>query len=236
MDHEHIEVFLRWPWQARCVGLTTLALIRHGQSVSNAEGRIAGTRTLSTLTDEGRLATLALRDRLLRIWDREPSIVVSSPMPWAQETAALLMQELGSPVITHVGIREQDPGMAEGLSVDEYRNRYRREPWATWDEPLSPGGETNAAFHARVGSALDEILVDTLGRRLWLITHSGVVMASARILMQTPSGDAAPAWRYPAHTAISMWSRTNGQPWRLERYNDQRHLLPDSFSELQRHS
>jgi hypothetical protein len=58
------------------------------------------------------------------------------------------------------------------MTVAEYRLRYRREPWSDWKEPLSPGGEGDAEFVARVGAAITAV-VDRHQRRLWTDIKGG---------------------------------------------------------------
>jgi len=95
--------------------------------------------------------------------------------------------------------------------------------------PLSPGGESDEEFVARVREVIGGLAEVHRGRTAWLVCHGGIIMASAAFLMQAGSGIDAPKWENPAPTAISEWSRRSSEaadgPWTLRRYNDHAHLV-----------
>jgi hypothetical protein len=58
---------------------------------------------------------------------------------------------------------------------------------------------------------------------VWIVCHGGVIMATANLLMESPTRTPAPQWDNPRPTALSEWIRLDG-PWVLRRYNDYGHL------------
>jgi len=170
-----------------------------------------------------------LRRRLAEDTRLDPDAVLSSTMRRAAETAEIITEGLDVPLQTLEELCERSPGECEGMTYDQYRATYGREPWSDWIRPLSPGGESDEEFVARVRGVIGHLAEECRGQTVWLVCHGGVIMATAAVLMQGGSGIDAPKWENPAPTAISEWSRTTSDgtdgPWTLRRYNDHAHLV-----------
>jgi len=126
-----------------------LILVRHGESVANAQGLLLG-RTDAELTDAGRAQVLAARALV-----REPVAEVrTSPLRRARDTAALL--DLGPvPVVDDRWI-EVDYGEYEAQPLSE----VPAEVWRHWreDRDFRPaGGETLAEVDERVTAACADL-------------------------------------------------------------------------------
>jgi uncharacterized phosphatase len=123
--------------------VTVLALVRHGRTSWNLERRLQG-RTDRPLDDIGRRqAEAAARTLASRPW----ASVLCSPLSRAQETAALIAAELGTPApVSDVRLLERDYGVAEGITVAEAHER--------WPDGHYPGAESPASLAARSGRAL----------------------------------------------------------------------------------
>ncbi|MEZ3160154.1 histidine phosphatase family protein [Microbacterium sp. BWT-B31] len=125
--------------------MTSLTLIRHGETDWNRAGRIQGTTDIP-LNDTGRQqardAAAALR---LSLSDSAPVVVVSSDLSRARETAQIIAAELGVVAErTYPALRERAYGEAEGLAVDEFRARY-----GPWHSAEVPGAETWSDLRTR---------------------------------------------------------------------------------------
>ena len=92
-------------------------------------------------------------------------MVLSSTMRRAVETAEIIAEGLAVPVQTLEGLCERTPGECEGMTHDEYRARYGREPWHNWVRSLSPGGESDEEFVARVRGVIGGFAERTGARR-----------------------------------------------------------------------
>src|SRR5690606_21892304 len=102
-------------------GGVTLALVRHGRTEWNRQRRMQG-RADVPLDDHGRAQADAVGQLLSRaVW----SVVVSSPLQRAAETARIIGARLGvvEPV-TDPRLIERDYGVAEGLPVAEAHERW----------------------------------------------------------------------------------------------------------------
>ena len=153
---------------------TDVILIRHGETGWNREMRFQG-QTDVPLNDTG----LAQADRLAgRVAAESVAHVVSSDLRRALQTAVPVAAQLGLPITTDSGLREQSFGTAEGLTSEEIR-RQRPDDWTRWtsfqaDQSFA-GGETTRQFHGRALAALRSLAVAHAGRCLLLVTHGGVL-------------------------------------------------------------
>jgi broad specificity phosphatase PhoE len=124
-----------------------IVLARHGETEWSASGKHTSTSDIP-LTDKGRAAARALRDRLA---GREFVLVLASPRARARETAALAGFE---PEI-EPDLAEIDYGSYEGRTTPEIREQ--RPGWSLWTDG-SPGGETIAQAGARVDRVIARAL------------------------------------------------------------------------------
>jgi probable phosphoglycerate mutase len=136
--------------------VTTLLLVRHGETDWNAEGRLQG-HTDRPLNDHGRRQAAALAERLA---DDEIDAVYASDLARARETAEILAGRLGLPVVTDPDLRERNWGNWEGLTGTE-RDR------------VDYVGEDREAHGARVIQAVRRIAEHHPGERVVVVTHGG---------------------------------------------------------------
>ncbi len=152
-----------------------LLLIRHGQSVANIENRLQG-QVDSPLSDRGREQAHALARRLERE-EWEITTLYSSDLSRAAETAEILADRLGLPVVYDARLREYDYGQWSGLTWDEIGAVLRQtgavsSPDAGW--PSIPGEEGQESFHRRLIAALDDIRAGHRdGEVVGIVAHGG---------------------------------------------------------------
>lgn len=154
-----------------------LLLVRHGQSIWNAERRWQGSAD-PPLSADGRAQALALADALR---DENVDSVVSSDLIRARETAEIVMAELGlTDLLIEPRFRERDVGEVSGLTVEEIDERWPGllDQWRAGTLLQMPGGE--ADITPRVTSALAELAARPPGRVVLVVTHGGVIGAIDR--------------------------------------------------------
>ena len=156
-------------------GVTTILLVRHGETDWNRESRFQG-HADPPLNELGREQSRALAEQLA---DENLSAIYTSPLRRARETAEIVGAALGLSVEDVPGLREADVGSWSGLTIDEIRDRfpdgYRR--WIDyrhgWDD-----GETYEEMGARVRQALVELSESNPDGRLLTVTHGGPIRAA----------------------------------------------------------
>jgi 2,3-bisphosphoglycerate-dependent phosphoglycerate mutase len=136
--------------------VTELLLVRHGETDWNAEGRLQG-HTDRPLTDYGRKQARGLADDLA---DEELEAIYSSDLARARETAEIVGERLGLPVVLDPDLREKDWGNWEGLTAVE-RDR------------VEFVGESTEAHAERMVRALQRIAEQHPSGRVLVVTHGG---------------------------------------------------------------
>jgi alpha-ribazole phosphatase/probable phosphoglycerate mutase len=203
---------------------TRLTLIRHGHTVSNSGGTsLLSGRTDVPLSARGREEVRRLVERLR---GTPPfTVVYSSPLQRAYDTAAALAGAGLGPLRACEGLQEIDCGSLDGLPVAEVQRRFP-EVWAANmrqdDERFRwPGGESYREFRDRCLRTVRTIAHAHRGARVALVTHAGVVSQ----LLGAIGGLSPARWERhrPANTALTeVWGRGGGA---VLTFDDHDHLL-----------
>jgi len=157
-----------------CCAVATLILLRHGQSVANAERRFT-IGPHEPLTEQGRAEARAAA-RLVQSRHR-PVAVYASPFVRALETARLVGEPLGFPEPETVeDLREQSFGDLHGRPYTSFRGLPEAERLGRW-HLRPPGGETLLDVARRAGTALDAIARRHAGCDVVVVSHGGVMAA-----------------------------------------------------------
>lgn len=160
---------------------TTVDLIRHGEPVGG--GRFRG-HSDDPLSERG---WAQMRDAVgaYRPW----SAVVSSPLKRCHAFAEELSARHGLPLETDGRWKEIGFGGWEGRTAEELLATDAERLTRFWRDPIAhapPGGEPFAAFHARVLSAWNDLLMRHAGRHVLLIGHAGVIRMIVRQVLDVP--------------------------------------------------
>jgi probable phosphoglycerate mutase len=151
--------------------MTTLLLVRHGETDWNAEGRLQG-HTDRPLNDFGRRQAAALAERLA---GEDIAAIYASDLARAKETAEIVGARLGLVVVVDPDLREKNWGTWEGLTSEE-RLAVEFE------------GETTEAHRTRTLRSVERIAERHPGDRVLVVTHGG----SLRRIQAAVSGVALP--------------------------------------------
>lgn len=153
-------------------------VIRHGQSVWNAEGRWQG-QADPPLTRVGRrqaaIAALALSDRAFEegwVFDG----LASSDLERAHRTARIVGEVLDLSPGTHEGLRERHAGPFQGLTRAEINERF---PGAIAERSWPTGYERDESLLGRVLPALRDVCAGH--DRMLVVAHGGVIRALDRM-------------------------------------------------------
>ncbi len=144
-----------------------LYVVRHGETIWNAENRVQGVSDIP-LTDKGRLDATLQKDFVKSL---DIDVVISSPLDRAIETAKLLTDNK-LPINTDDRIKERDWGLNEGANIDEV------DRWDCWDVILNTrvqNIESIQDFMYRVSSFLEDIKVRYKDKNVLVVTHSAVI-------------------------------------------------------------
>jgi probable phosphoglycerate mutase len=167
--------------------VTTLILVRHGETDWNRAGRFQG-HADPPLNDRGREQARALAEAL----EPEPlEAIYSSDLRRAHETAQIVAERKGLSVIVDPQLRERDVGPWAGLTLSEIEERFPDEV-RLWREGTISAGESRESLGRRVVEAARRIAVAHPDGHILVVTHGG----AARMLRHAAGQDdhlAAPA-------------------------------------------
>ncbi|WP_104140308.1 histidine phosphatase family protein [Arthrobacter sp. ZGTC131] len=188
--------------------LTTLALVRHGQTDWNAQRRLQGSTDIP-LNDVGRGQA---RDAVAVLSDYEWDAIVSSPLSRAAETADLIAAGLGLGVdrrLPDLAERSFGPagGMQDGPELDALR---------------IPGGFRGAESEDEAGSrglaaleALEALAEEFRGGRVLVVAHGTLLRLSlSRAVGRTLTSIDNAVLNLAHHHAVDGWE--------LEYFNGER--------------
>jgi probable phosphoglycerate mutase len=204
---------------------TVLALVRHGESAGNSEGRIGG-HGPTPLTDHGHRQARATAQALARLF--RPTAIVSSDLVRARQTASPLAELTGLAPALDPRWRERSLGVLDDLLFSEIELRYP-EHWqrlrARDPRACPPGGETLDQVFARVSAAIQDIVTRHPGGRVVVISHGlAIFHALAHILGLGSPGSGLNVFTLVANCSVSTFRHRTGH-WYIEAINDRAHLL-----------
>jgi probable phosphoglycerate mutase len=164
---------------------TTLLIIRHGETIWNAEQRFQGHED-SPLSETGRRQVAALGKRMKNM---RFDIMMSSDLGRTQETAAIIADFTGHSVKLDSRLRERNYGVLEGLTVDEIKREHPEVlDRLKKDDPeyLPPQGESHRQHYRRNVAFFEEVLEKRSGMTIAAVAHGGVLDSIFRYVSGLP--------------------------------------------------
>jgi probable phosphoglycerate mutase len=156
--------------------LTIIALVRHGVTVWNQDGRIQG-QLDTDLHEEGRIQAAKLAKRIHKAdWD----LIISSDLRRAAETADIISDLTGIPVVHRdERLRESALGELEGTTLQD-----RIERWGENWRSLAQGIETDELIQERGLACVLEHIEHHRGRRILFVSHGGLIRRLLQRMLQ----------------------------------------------------
>jgi probable phosphoglycerate mutase len=191
--------------------MTRIALIRHGSTAWNKEGRMQGSTDIP-LDEEGRLQAQKLG---LRLSDEHWDLVYTSQLSRAHQTGQIMAAQLGiTDVIQDDRLREVSGGQTEGTSEAE-----RIVKWGAGWRQLELGMETELAVQDRGLSFMDDLLEDHAGKHILIVSHGSFIRYLLRKLAPTLT-----ITEHLKNTSVTRFTITDNL-WDCELYNCTKHLI-----------
>ena len=155
--------------------MTTLYIVRHGQSVANLEERFAG-RSDFPLTDLGRrqaaCAAAYLKEHV------KLDAVYASDLSRAWETGMIIARAQGLTPIADEGLREIWAGLWESKKFSELEAEFP-ESYTLWKENIGraacDGGESIEQVRHRVWAAVTAIVKKHPGGHICIASHGAAI-------------------------------------------------------------
>ncbi len=150
-------------------------MIRHGESLANAERRFTRSDD-EPLTELGVEQALETGRRLAEV--SRPVTLYASPYQRAHDTARHIGAALDLEPVIDPAFYEQSFGELEGQPYESFYDLRGAlpEPHERWFA-RAPGGESLEDVMKRVGPALDALALRHLGEEIVVVSHGGVMAA-----------------------------------------------------------
>lgn len=201
-----------------------ITLLRHGESVGNAESRWQGQADFP-LTDKGREQARALATR----WMREKlqfDYVISSPLSRARETAEIIASELNLKVEHDPLWLERDNGEFSGLTAQEVRQNFVHPEFHSPYDPVGSDGEGDWELFLRAGQALHSLLKRDPARYL-IVSHGGLLnqFMHAVVGVAPQANNSGTRFRFGNTAFAQLVYYPNQHRWAIDKLNDHAHWL-----------
>lgn len=171
--------------------MTTLLLIRHGESEWNREGRIQG-QADTPLTEVGIAQAQAISRHLAGMLNGQCFKIYCSPLSRAYQTASIIAETLAydtTDIQIDQRLNDYDQGVISGTyGWDRVAKDYPELARLRLEDPLSyhpPGGESGAEFRARLYDFLDNL---TDAETIHVIVSHGIANKYIRSIKRNLSG------------------------------------------------
>ena len=157
--------------------MCTIYIVRHGQSVANAQGRYGMD---SDLTETGRAQAKELAEKFK---DLHFDAILSSPLKRAHETAQIIAAEHNLVVNTKEALRERKEGAIDGRLYEEMREELKdlydmrySVPYEQWKTVrLAEGYENDEELMQRFVTELREIAIAYPNKTVLIGSHVGLM-------------------------------------------------------------
>jgi len=199
-------------------GGRTLIIWRHGETDHNASGIWQG-QLDTALSAKGRAQA---RTAAAALAAYSPSMIVSSDLQRAAETARALASQADIPVRYDERLREIHAGLWQGMTAGDVAEQYPKEQAALLaGEDIRRGvhGESLGQVAERARAAVDELLVDLAPGDCAVIATHGV---SGRTIVASLVGlDQSLAWQSIAGLHNCHWAQVGeyARTWRIVAWN-----------------
>ena len=202
--------------------MTTLILVRHGQSVANAQHRFAGHSNFD-LTDIGKEQARLAGEYLFKNFKIDA--IYASDLKRAYHTALPTARLFGLGVEKREGLREIFAGEWETLTVDEIDEQYT-EDFAVWKNDFSNArctdGESVTELYHRACREILSIAAENDGRTVLITTHATPIRVM-QSFVETGNLDKMKDIPWVANASVSELEYDNGS-WRFGKISYDDHL------------
>jgi len=201
--------------------MTTLILVRHGQTAWNVNERFRGREDVP-LDEVGLDQAERTARRIAGQWS--PAAVYCSPLSRARVTAEAVARHFGLPAQVHPGLIDFDYGRWQGLTPAETRQRYPRRTrrWYRGSRRARPpGGESLSAVQRRCLTAVLAIASAHPGQAVVAVGHTVV---NRLILLGALSVGLRHFWHLGQEPCAVNLVEVEGRSFTLRTMNDTCHL------------
>ena len=166
--------------------MTTILLVRHGESDANRQHFFAG-QTDVALLEKGVEQAQAAGTYIAKTYAVDT--VYASDLKRARKTGEVIAELVHAPLLTDVRLREIYAGAWQGNTFDDLQTCFR-DGYACWLNDIGncvcEGGESVKQLGERVAAALTDIAEENAGKTVVVATHATPIRAMQCVLKGLP--------------------------------------------------
>jgi len=190
--------------------MTTLLIIRHGQSMGNLEDRFIG-QTDSPLSELGMLQAEKTAEYVASTYTVDK--IYSSDLSRAYDTGRKLSEKTGLEITTDKNLREIYAGEWETLPFTEIIEKYPEE-FKIWMEDVGRstcvGGESIVSVYRRATEAIEKIAKENDGKVVAITTHATVIRSVLCYFKGIPAEDMKDSKTWVSNASVTKVTYENG--------------------------
>ena len=184
--------------------MTTLYIVRHGETDWNTQGRFQGLEDIP-LNENGRKQAL-LATKYLK--EQKCDAIVSSPLSRAKDTAEIIGKNIGIEKIEIMqDFIERDLGSASGLLPEERKRRF--------PDGIITDAEPKLKLRKRVFDAMYNLHNKYTNKKIIVVTHGGIINS----IMKKLTDDVFDPNKIKILNGSVTVLKGNGIDWKLELFN-----------------
>ena len=197
-----------------------LYLVRHAESIWNAEGRVQG-QADPPLNERGLMQAARVANRFR---SEHIDALYSSPLQRARQTAEVVSMATGAAIQFDDQLKEHDLGLFTGHRWSEIIEQYP-ELSKYWMEQARdmPGGEKQVVFHSRAAGSIRAITDKHTSGKIVIVAHGGVFGEYLHYVLGLDRNQRHP---FQFDNASISVVEVGGVVSRIIRLNDVSHLTP----------
>ena len=188
--------------------MTTICLVRHGETDWNVKGIIQG-QTNIPLNKVGEIQAIQC-GRFLK--NENYDVIISSPLKRAKKTAELINDSLNLSIIYNDNLKERYFGIAEGQVKKIISKEFPNQ--------IYPNQESRLALNKRVLTALNTIISTYLNQKVLIIAHGAVINSILSSVSNHVCGSQITSLKNGSFTVLNI----NEPIWSIESANQITHL------------
>jgi probable phosphoglycerate mutase len=200
---------------------TRIIVVRHGETEWNKAGRQQG-HLDSPLTALGIRQAEALAAGLRQ---RRIDAFYCSDLGRAVQTAAIISHAVARPFETDPALRERNLGILQGLTKEEFAQRFPHEAARFEDnhpEYALPDGESARQLYTRCVECAERIAGRHDGQTVLIVAHSGVLVCYLHRALNLPLD--RPRTYSLFNACLNVFTVSADRQWRLDVWGETAHL------------
>lgn len=200
--------------------ITTIFLIRHGETDWNREKRYQGQKDVP-LNKIGKDQATNLAKRFI---DEKIKVdaIYSSRLFRAKDTAEAIAANYALSVQVHEGLLERHFGQLEGVQIDEFRAKYPGVTMGNMEQMGSFNIEPFQLLKDRVFLSIEEISKRHINQNVVIVSHGAAINSFLHHITNGEAGSGITRIQNTSITTISHDHKEN--KWMIEELNNVSHI------------